>query len=360
MSYISKLKLLQVRSHNNVEFEFHNYMNAIVGPNGCGKTSVIESLYTLLLGSSFKGSLREMIQNGRDSMTAQLEIKTDTTYHSRSLKLLQSADIIQKKWSVNNKKYARLPIRERLPVVLFEPDLSRLITGSPSRRRLYIDSISSQLDIETAKALIGFERIVKQRNQLLKQLRSSSNRTSEQLFVWNTQLAHASEAIIKARIEIIDKLQNEVSGYYRKLGGTDDISLIYKSTTSTKHGSYGSVLLKQLEENLSKDLQLGYTTVGPHRDDIAIEINSHPAVERASRGEIRTIVIALKLLETSIISNHSAKYGMSPTLLLDDVLSELDLSHQEKVLDGLKDHQVFITTTDAHALTAGVHTIFLE
>lgn len=335
-------------------------MNAIVGPNGSGKTTVIESLYTLLLGSSFKGSLNELIQNGEDSFIANLEITTESTTHSRYLKLLQTAETSQKKWCVDNKKYARLPLRDRLPVVLFEPDLARLISGSPSRRRSYIDSISSQLNLETAKALTNFERIVKQRNQLLKHLRSSSKSSSEQLFVWNTQLAHASEVIIKARIEILNKLQNDISKYYKKLGGSDEIKLVYKSPTSTNAGNYASLLLNQLDDNLSKDLQLGYTTVGPHRDDIEIAINSHPAVERASRGEIRTIVIALKLLETSLISDHNAQYGMSPTLLLDDVLSELDLSHQEKVLDGLKDHQVFITTTDAHALTPGVHTIFLE
>lgn len=360
MSYISKLNLLQVRSHKNADFKFDKFMNAVVGPNGSGKTTVIESLYTLLLGSSFKGSIKEMVQNGQNTFSTNLEIKTDNTTHNRSLKYLQTEETSQKKWSIDNKKYARLPLLSRLPVVLFEPDLARLISGSPSRRRAYIDSISGQLDPETAKAQIRFDRVLKQRNQLLKHLRRTNGSPAEQLFVWNTQMAHESETIIKARFKVLSSIQQDISKFYKQLGGTDDISITYKSQTSVDPASYATILLKQLDLNLKRDLQLGYTSVGPHRDDLSIEINSQPADERASRGEVRTIVIALKLLETALISNHSAQYGMSPTLLLDDVLSELDLNHQEKVLDGLKDHQVFITTTDAHALTPGVHTIFLE
>lgn len=360
MTYISRLNLSHVRSHNLIDFKFDKFMNAIVGPNGSGKTTVIESLYTLLLGTSFKGSIKEMVQNGQNTFSANLEIKTDNTNHNRSLKYLQTEETSQKKWSIDNKKYARLPLSARLPVVLFEPDLARLITGSPNRRRSYLDSIAGQLDIETAKAQIRFDRVLKQRNQLLKHLRRSNESLSDHLFVWDTQMAHESEKIIKARIKVLSILQKDISKYYKKLGGSDDISITYKSQTSVDPATYATFLLKQLELNIYRDLQLGFTSVGPHRDDLAVEINSQPADERASRGEVRTIVIALKLLETAIMSNHSAQYDMSPTLLLDDVLSELDLNHQEKVLDGLKDHQVFITTTDAHALTPGVHTIFLE
>lgn len=361
MTYIQKLNLFQVRSHDNSSFVFDNYMNAIVGPNGSGKTTVIESLFTLLTGSSFKGPVREMLQKGKSNFATNLEVFSDTISHGRSLQYIESDGVNQKKWAVDNKKHARLPIGARLPVVLFEPELGRLISGSPSRRRSYIDGISAQLDPETARAQLSYDRIVKQRNQLLKQLRLKSGvKSTEQLFVWDTQLAHMSEIIIKSRIHILERLQSDISKYYSKLGGTDEISMRYNSVTSTSQSDYASKLLSQLQDNIKLDIQLGYTSVGPHRDDILVYLNSQPAIERASRGEIRTIVIAMKLLETSIISDFSSQRGISPTLLLDDVLSELDLLHQEKVLDGLKDHQVFITTTDAHVLSPGVHTIFLE
>jgi DNA replication and repair protein RecF len=361
VAYISKLNLSKVRSHDGSTFKFDKFMNAIVGPNGSGKTTILESLYVLSKFSSFKGSLVEMVKVGQDSLSASIDINNDSTNHSRALKILKSNELTQKKWTIDNKKYARPPIAERLPLVLFEPNLSSLITGSPTKRRTYIDSIASQLNFEVEKSLIRYDRIIIQRNKLLKTAKPNHKSSiSSQLFVYNTQLAHESENIIKARTGLLEVLQKDISTYYKQLGGNDEISIKYRSPTIDDPTVYAATMLKQLESNIDKDILLGFTSVGPHRDDVIIEINSVPAILRASRGEVRTIVIALKLLETAIISDHSAKYGMKPTLLLDDVLSELDLTHQEKVLDGLKDHQVFITTTDAHALIPGVHTIFLE
>lgn len=360
MQGIKSLQLHNVRSHSSASFQFAGDMNAIVGPNGSGKTTIIEALYTLLRGSSFKGSISEIARYGTNQFQARIELKTPTTTHKRSLKYQQVDQVSQRKWSVDEKNYARLPIGARLPVVLFEPDLARLITGSPERRRQYLDQIASQLDIEVAYAQNRFERSLKQRNRLLKSLREKSfSSATEELFIWNTQLSQLSEKIIEARHNVISKLQKDISKHYKQLGGSDNILLTYQSTVSTDSKSYGSKLLQFLETSYKRDIVLGHTSFGPHRDDIEVRLADQPATQRASRGEVRTVVIALKLLETEILSKHYSKNGLKPTLLLDDVLSELDLVHQERVLAGLKDHQVFITTTDAHALIPGVHTIAL-
>lgn len=360
MSGIKKLDVYNVRSHQTGSFDFVDTMNAIVGPNGIGKTTLIESLYVLLQGKSFKGSINEIATYGSNQFRIKADVITSATSHERALGFQQVELAAQKKWKIDGKSYARLPARERLPVVLFEPDLARLINGSPERRRSYLDQIAAQLNIEVASAQNRFERTIKQRNKLLKQLRESHIfSANDELFIWNTQLAHLSEQIIESRQLVIEKLQAEISEYYARLGGTDDIFLTYLSSVSSDPKTYASRLLQFLETSVTRDIALGYTSFGPHRDDLEIRLADQPAADRASRGEIRTIVIALKLLETELLASHFSKQNISPTLLLDDVLSELDLVHQERVLEGFKDYQVFITTTDAHALTPGVHTIAL-
>lgn len=360
MADIKSLRLKNVRSHTSADFQFVQTMNAIVGPNGSGKTTIIEALYTLLRGSSFKGSISEIAQYGSNQFRIEAQLESNTTTHLRSLGFQESEGANLKKWSVDGKTTARLPIAARLPVVLFEPDLARLVTGSPERRRTYLDQIAGQLDLEIAIIQNRFERTLKQRNQLLKHLRKNSVFTPpDELFIWNTQLAHLSERIIAARCHVLSQLQNEISAYYKQLGGNNPVLLTYQSTVSNDPDTYANKLLQFLETSVTRDISLGHTTFGPHRDDLEIRLADQPANERASRGEVRTLVIALKLLETQMLSNHYEHQNIKPILLLDDVLSELDLVHQERVLEGFKNHQVFITTTDAHALTPGVHTIGL-
>lgn len=360
MTGIKNLRLQNVRSHKASDFQFASDMNAVVGPNGSGKTTLIEALYVLMRGSSFKGSLPEMMRYGSHDLKIQLTLQGDTTQHTRRLSLHQKDETSQQRqWQIDDKKSLRLPLGARKPVVLFEPDVARLITGGPERRRFYLDNLGGQLDIELARTHNRYERTLRQRNQLLKLLREKPGQSNNQLFVWNTQLAQLAEIIIKARFSLIQQLEDNISDSYKQLGGQDAISLNYQSSVGSAQEDYGSRLLQFLETNLPRDIALGYTSFGPHRDDIQVRLADQLASERASRGEIRTVVIALKLLETKMLSNYYEKDGVKPVLLLDDVLSELDLLHQERVLDGLKDHQVFITTTDAHALTPGVHTIAL-
>ena len=360
MTNITAIRLENVRSHRRADFQFVNTMNAVVGPNGSGKTTIIEALYTLLRGSSFKGSIGEIATYGSDQFRSVMELRSANTTHIRSLGYQKVDEAIQKKWLIDEKKYARMPPREKLPVVLFEPDVARLISGGPERRRTYIDTIAGQLDLEVAMAQSRLERTLKQRNQLLKRLQMSGTlQPPDELFVWNMQLASLSEKVVTARHSVLVRLQNDISDYYKQLGGSDSIFIAYTSSVSSDPINYASRLLHFLETSVQRDIARGHTTFGPHRDDLEVRLADQPAVQRASRGEIRTAVIALKLLETDLLSSHYEGSSIQPTLLLDDVLSELDLLHQERVLEGFKNHQVFITTTDAHALTPGVHTIAL-
>lgn len=362
MNGIKNLRLYNVRSHARADFQFTANMNAIVGPNGSGKTTIVESLYTLLQGRSFRGSTTDMTRYGDNEFKAQLDFSLPSTTKTRSLVYKNKGEIVQKKWQVENKLYTRLPQNEKLPVVLFEPDVARLITGGPERRRQYLDNIAAQLDSEIGRVQNRFDRSLKQRNQLLKRIREGGSRAqaTDELFVWNTQLAQFSEQIVGARMSVLNMLQSDISRHYKRLGGIDEVFLAYQSTVSQEPARYASRLLQFFETSVTRDIALGHTSFGPHRDDLEVRLADQPAAQRASRGEVRTVVIALKLLETELLANHFQKLALRPTLLLDDVLSELDLVHQEQVLAGFKDYQVFITTTDAHTLTPGTYTIALD
>jgi DNA replication and repair protein RecF len=355
MPGVKKMSVNNVRSHSASTFTFSPTVNAVVGPNGSGKTSVLEAIYVLLRGSSFRGSVTEILQYGANTMRLKLTID-DTNLSTRSLAYQHTEQASLKKWDINGKKYAKLPIANRLPVVLFEPDLARLVTGSPDRRRQYLDNIAGQLDMEVAQAQSKFERALRQRNQLLK-LRHPN--IKPELFVWDTQLARLSETIVQARLSVIISLQKDISMYYKQLGGSDEVVLSYQSSVSNEPKQYASRLLQFLEASLQRDLAVGHTSFGPHRDDLEILLADQLANERASRGEVRSIVIACKLLEAEILAKYYQSRNQKPLLLLDDVLSELDLVHQDRVLGGFKDYQVILTTTDAHTLTPETHTIVL-
>lgn len=359
---LSSLKLVHMRSHIQGSFTFDENVNAIVGLNGSGKTTLLEAMYVLLRGSSFRGSISEMIRWGEYSTALELKIKNARDSSTRRLAIeLPENNKPTKKWVVNNNMSARLAPRDKLPVVLFEPDIGRMITGSPERRRHYVDNLASQLDPAVAQAQLRFERTLRQRNLLLKSLdpHHITKTQNDQLFVWNMQLATLSETLVTGRQEVLLTLQNDISSQYKVLGGSDDVLLTYKSSVTNQADLYASRLLQFLETSLMRDAIIGHTSFGPHRDDIEIRLADQSAKERASRGEIRTIVLALKLLEADLLRKKYTENNIRPVLLFDDVLSELDLHHQAQILSGFKDYQVFITTTDAHTLTPGTYTIAL-
>lgn len=360
---LSSLKLVHMRSHVHGDFTFDENVNAIVGLNGSGKTTLLEAMYVLLRGNSFRGTTAEMIQRGEHSMALELTVtnsRDSNTIRRLHVNLPENNTPI-KKWIVNNNTSARLPPRDKLPVVLFEPDIGRMITGSPERRRHYVDNLASQLDPHVAQAQLRFERTLRQRNLLLKSLdpHHITKAQNDQLFVWNMQLATLSETLVTGRQEVLVALQKDISSQYRMLGGDDSVHLTYQSSVTNQANLYGNRLLQFFGTSLMRDAIVGHTSFGPHRDDIEIRLADQHAKERASRGEIRTIVLALKLLEAELLHKKYTESNVRPVLLFDDVLSELDLHHQAQILSGFKDYQVFITTTDAHTLTPGTYTIAL-
>jgi len=332
MPYVTKIGVQQFRNHTKKVITIDPKATIITGKNGTGKTSLIEALYIALQGSSFRGSDIDIIQKNQSWYRIDIEM-SDGTVRTVKFDSLKSAG--RKQFSIDNKISYRLAPTSKYPVVLFEPEDLRLISGSPVRRRHFIDHFISQINPLYSQSLRKYDRALKQRNNLLKRLHT----TSDELFVWNITLSEYGAYIMTERISFIEKINQTLSTIYQSISETEDSVTVHYSHTLVDN--IQQKLMADLTKHKDKDTLLGYTTTGPHRDDILIVYNNSPAHSTASRGENRSIILALKQIEADIIFELTDK---RPILLLDDVFSELDSDRQQKLIQ--LSSQTIVTTTD--------------
>jgi DNA replication and repair protein RecF len=345
MTSVKTLHVKHIRSHTEYSIEFSPEVTIITGANGSGKTSLLEAVYLSLQGTSFRGSDKDMLQ--KESPWWKIDSILDDQ-QIRTIKFDPEKVTSRKQFVIDGKTTARIPAKLKHPVVLFDPEDLRLLHGSPARRRQFIDRFISQLNPLYGPSLRKYERALKQRNNLLK----NSYVQDDQLFAWNIALAEHGAYIIEQRIAFTEQLNQNLSSLYQDIAGThDDVSIHYSHTFV---GDIKQKLLNELHAHLERDRYLGSTSVGPHRHDVIFEINNSPALSVASRGEARTIVLALKFLEVDIIEQLT---GKTPIVLLDDVFSELDATRQKLLTSQLKGHQIIITSATSHA---GAHLHHVE
>jgi DNA replication and repair protein RecF len=336
MVAITKLSIQHIRSHQQFTTELSRKVTVITGPNGSGKTSIIEAIYVALQGSSFKGGDSDMLSADKSWWRIDIlfddNTKRTVTYNPEKLHS-------KKQFVIDDKKSYRLTPKNKYPIVLFEPDDLRLLNGSPVRRRQFIDRFISQLNPQYVSQLHKYERALRQRNNLLKKQYIDN----DELFVWDVALSEYGAYIIEQRIAFIEEINNRLNEAYISIAGTKDIVSIHYSHTSI--GDIKQKILNELHTNSTRDKILGSTSIGPHRHDVIFKFNNSPAMSSVSRGEVRTIVLALKFLEVDIIEQIT---NQSPIILLDDVFSELDVSRQKLLTSHLKGYQIIITSPTSH------------
>ncbi len=324
------LTVQYVRAHSEYSLDIAPNITFIAGRNGSGKTSLLEAIYIALQGSSFKGSDSEILQN--EAPWYRIDIKSQDNV-ARTVKYDPSRSSGKKQFEIDGKTLYRLPYAYKYPVILFEPDDMRLISGSPSRRRQFIDRFIGQIDPEYSLSLRRYERALMQRNSYLKK-----KIRADDLFVWDMSLSKYGAYVVESRIKLLRVLQPLLKGVYKDISDSDDmIGISYSDTYSE---SIEERLLHELYRSVERDIHLGYTSVGPHRHDVLFTLNDVPAASNASRGEIRTIVLALKFLEVAILKEST---GKDPIILLDDVFSELDESRQSALMDRFSQYQTIVT-----------------
>lgn len=333
---LTDIRLQNYRSYTDSSFELSEGVNIIVGPNAAGKSNLIEALMLVSNGVAYRRK-KDLINTG--SEWARIDVHNNQN-EVRTLKLTQNTQPPARTYEISSKEYKRLPFTEKNPVVLFEPNNLFLLQGEPSDRREYIDGLLAQTSPTYSSYLSRFKRTLAQRNNLLKHRPGDK----DQLFVWSLRFSELATKIIEERIKLVDKINQQTSSVYSQIAGKkQSVKLVYKNSVEF-NSDYSAQLLKKLEKSRQEDIARGFTSYGPHRDDVLFELNKKAASNQASRGEIRTILLALKTIEINLLQEAT---GKTPLLLLDDVFSELDGARRKALTSHISGIQSVITTTDA-------------
>jgi len=334
---IDSIRLQHFRSYTDESFEFGDSVNIIVGPNTSGKTNLLEALLVSCMGSSYRARDSDLLRES--APWARIDVQNDN--NPRTVKLMvQDNGLVKKEFIINNQTLTRLHLSKTVPATLFEPNHLLLLHGSPERRREYLDEILYKLVSGYSKTKRDYQRTLAQRNSLLKKGQKN------QLFAWDIRLSEIGAQIATHRASLVARINERINELYQDLSQATsiDIRVSYINSCGGDIGQYGSNLLRALEKRHDADLERGYTTVGPHREDLQIAFNSRTLSEVASRGETRTTLLALKIMEIILLEEAT---GSKPILLLDDVFSELDGARRKALTKAIKGYQTFITTTDA-------------
>lgn len=329
---IKRIKLVNFRSHDGFVLDCEPYTTNIVGENGCGKTSILEAVYEAMQGKSFRAVDREIVRRGDEFYRVELEY-TD----GRKVVVVYDGD--KKEFLVEDKKTRRLPKKAKYPIVLFEPDDLNLVGSSPTSRRNYFDRMFGQLSEKYSVALARYNKALKQRNELLKQEVVDAG----DVFSWDVLLTKYGTELRNERMEYIQRISSEITEIYRSIAeNEDEISVEYVTEVESESG-----FLSRLERDFERDRCIGHTSFGVHRDNYEFVFNGTKADGSASRGEVRSIVIALKFIEATMIVERLRKV---PVVLLDDVFSELDEKRQKCLVKNFRENQILITSASGQEL----------
>jgi len=342
---INSLQLQNFRNYSKQEFEFVSGTTLLVGPNTSGKTNLLEAIYLLATGKSFRAGVeKEMISYGKEIARVKGKVKSEEGMEELEILLttgqVGGEKVAKKKYSINKVGKRRMDFVGRLRCVLFGPEDLEIIVDSPSTRRNYLDNVLEQVDRDYRRASLSYQKGLRQRNKLLEQIREEGKPRSV-LFFWDKLLIENGEIITQKREEFINFI-NQQPDYF------GDLNLVYdKSVISPQ----------RLGKYAGEEVAAGMTLVGPHRDDFVVTLkNAENKTEKrgnegrdlsiyGSRGEQRTAVFSLKLGELEYVAERTEE---RPVLLLDDIFSELDHERRKRLLEVIPKQQTIITTTDIH------------
>jgi DNA replication and repair protein RecF len=338
---VTRLLLTDFRCYEQAEVTFADGLTAVLGPNGQGKTNLLEAVAYLATLESFRGAPTEaMIRQGASAAIVRAEGERD------GRELLLEAELVaggRSRVQVNRQRLARSrDLLGALRVSVFAPDDLALVKGGPGERRRYLDHALVALHVRNDRLRSDLDRVLKQRNALLKQCIGGKGFDESAAFtldVWDAKLTEAGEALATARLELIARLGPALTSAYAAVASVagDDVQVGVAYDAPWMAEGLAAALAAARKDELRR----GVTLVGPQRDDLVLTIGGRPARTHASQGEQRSLALALRLAAHAVVTDAT---GTAPVLLLDDVFSELDPGRSDALLASLPAGQTIITS----------------
>lgn len=357
--FVRSISLNYFRTYSKKQFDFDESTIAVSGPNGSGKTNLLEAIYLLASGKSFRAELEEeMISENQEIGRAKGRIEKPGSEKSELEIILTRGQIggekvSRKKFLINGVSKKMTTYIGHLKAVIFGPWDIDLITGSPGLRRRFLDSLLIQTDLEYHRAFVSYEKGLRQRNKLLENIREAGAPRSQLLF-WDKLLIKNGNYLTNKREEFLTFLN-----LYRPFAD-------WQMNFSSRYDR-SPISEARLQQYADDEVAAGVTLVGPHRDDVEFSIDQEgkdrDLSKFGSRGEQRLAVLWLKIGELEFLASSQEDKNDRPILLLDDIFSELDHQHRELVITTIGKQQTFITAADEHLLPGlnnGLQTVKLD
>ena len=337
--FLKRISVLNYKNFSDATFEFDHKINCFVGKNGIGKTNILDSIYHLANGKSYFNPLAvQNIKHGEEFFVIDGEFEIN----SRMEQIVCSLKKGQKKTlKRNSKPYEKFSDHIGfIPLVIISPADSDLIIEGSETRRKFIDSVISQLDNSYLQKLIQYQKVIIQRNALLKYFALNHVFEKDTLSIYNEQLISFGQTIFEKRKTFLTDFIPIFNKYHQEItNSAETVQLVYQSDLFEKD------TFTLLEENLNKDRALQYTSVGVHKDDLSFEIDHYPIKKFGSQGQQKSFLIALKLAQFDFVKKRS---GEKPILLFDDIFDKLDEFRVSKIIEMVNNEefgQLFISDT---------------
>ena len=361
---LTRLTLADIRSYTSAELLPDPGLTVVAAPNGTGKTNLLEAIHVSITGRSHRAAVdADLVRHGSPFGRIRLDLGGGTAQGGATIELVvpgaEPPPGLRKRLTVNGVARRASTVSETARSVLFRPEEMHLLVGSPSDRRRFLDGIVAQRDRRAARDLVEAARVLAQRNALLRAIRAEEAPIGSLAF-WDEQLAMTGSRVMRARLEVLAELRERIGPLHDAVAAPDErgasVRLSYvdalKEAWPEREGAadriptddeLAAAYRRRIEEVRRKEAWNGVSLVGPQRDDLRADLGGRDVATHASRGQQRTIILAMKLAETDLLGSD----GPRPIVLLDDVFSELDPDRAARLSTLLGDRgQVIVTTAD--------------